>query len=150
MVAAVTEYSADGVLESLRSFLAQCPLLKAGERVTTDLTEEKAGSLAVSPAGEETQTEDVAGNREITQKYWIYRSCLAADEADRKENQDFLEKMAEWIREKNDRMELPALPSWCRAEEMKAGGNRIMESSGGKGRTYRLELTMTYTEKRRE
>lgn len=149
MVAAVTEGIIPSVLEGVRRFLALYPGLGPGDRVTTDLTEEKPGSLALSPAGEEAVKEDVAGNREITRSYWLYRSCLAADEADRRENQEFLEGMAGWILERNETEELPLLPAGCRAEGLRAGEIKIMESSGGRGRSYRMRLVLTYTEKRR-
>ncbi len=150
MVAAVTDAAPRSVAEGLRLFLAGYPELEAGTRITTDLTGEKAGSLAVSPAGEELVREDVAGNRTISRKYWVYRNSLASDEKERRENQEFMERLTQWIREKDQAEELPQLPEFCRAEGIQPGESRIMESSGGKGRSYRLELTLIFTEKRRE
>lgn len=148
MVSAIDVQAAPAtVLEGMRQFLGKCPVL-AGRRISTDLTERGEGSLALAMEEEKTK-EDIAGNRLVVQTFWLYRSCLVADEQERKKIQEFLEAVAAWLTNKNEMEEYPILPDDCRAESIILGKRELMEASGGQSRNCRLEIKLAYTQKRR-
>ena len=147
MVTAVTVQAPDTVTEGLRQFLAGFEGVEPALGPATDLAGEKPGSLALSPAGEEKVATDIIGNRRISQRFWLYRSCLALDEADRRQNQSFWEQLRQWLENQEIAGKLPRLPEGCQSEELLWEGAAILEASGGKSRFYRGALTLKYTRK---
>ncbi len=145
MVAAVSNGPPETVLEGVRRFLADFDGVEPVKGITTDLTGEQPGSLALALAGEEKNWIDIAGNRVVRQQFFLYRSCLAQDEADRRQNQAFWERLRLWIEEREEAGVLPLLPTSCRSEAIAWEGAGILEASGGKARFYRGMLTLEYT-----
>ena len=146
MVSAIENQDAPAtVLQGMRQFLGECPAL-VGQRIATDLTERGEGSLALA-MDEEAIQKDIAGNRVVVQSFWLYRSCLVADEEERRKIQEFLETVAAWIRTKDEQEEYPILPEGHRAEGMVLGKRGLLEASGGQSRNCRLEIKLEYTHK---
>lgn len=100
------------ILQALQDFLEGyegMELRPLGE-VLTDLTRAAPPSYSLAPAGGGTATQDVVGNRYYTSRYHFFALECAGDEADRAENYDFLESLASWLEDQEDRGNYPALP----------------------------------------
>ena len=135
------------ILSTLQAYLAEYPGMQL-EVVTTDLTGRTTG-CALAPAGNGKTTVDILGNRTYRNNYVFYAKEAVLDEADRRENYDFLEGFTDWLEERADADDLPVLPG-CTVESLEVSNLLLYDVDNHGTGTYQVQIQLTITKEKKE
>ena len=122
--------------------------IKTIPEILTDQTEERTGSYALAPSGNGKTTVDIIGNKTFENNYMLLAKEAAADEIDRAENQDFLERFSDWLDERNDAGDLPVLPGKYTAEKLEVSNAMLMDIYEDGTGLYQLQIKLMITKRR--
>ena len=130
----------------LRAFLGKCPLL-SGQTLHMDYLPGEAGTFSLAPApGETVLTEYMDGSQRRQGVYTLQvRRYFGPDVQGQEDNLRWFYDFDRWLREKNDRGELPELgeDALCLGLTATDGGYVMEAGEDGKGR-YQVGLRMVY------
>lgn len=132
------------ILSSLQAYLAAYPGMRL-ETVTTDLTGRTTG-CALAPAGNGKTTVDILGNRTYRNNYVFWAKEMALDEADRRENYDFLEGFCAWLEERADAEDYPVLPG-CAVEGVEVSNILLYDVDEHGAGTYQVQIQLMITKR---
>ena len=133
------------ILQALQSFLEGyegMELRPLGE-VLTDLTRAQPPSYSLAPAGGGVATQDVTGNRYYTSRYHFFALECAVDEADRAESYDFLEAVAGWLEDQEDKGNYPELPGRYCVVAMAVQYATLYDISQNGAGLYEVQIELT-------
>mgnify|MGYP001160659841 CR=1 FL=1 len=111
--------------------------------IRTDLTEEQPSSYALAAAGN-TSTKAVTGTRHYTNSYIFYAKESAQNEVDRQDNNDFLERLTEWIETQADKGYLPELPGQYVAEGIEVSNGMLLDLYEDGTGLYQVQIQFTF------
>lgn len=130
------------IISCLQSYLAEYPGM-ALQPITTDLTGATAG-CSLAPAGNGKTTVDILGNRTYRNNYVFYAKETVLDEADRRENYDFLEEFSDWLEERADAGDFPLLPG-CSVEGIEVSNILLYDVDEHGTGTYQVQIQLMIT-----
>lgn len=123
--------------------------LRPLSEIKTDRPEEYPSSYALAAAGN-TSTKDVTGTRHYTNSYVFYTKEAAKDEVDRQDNNDFLERLSEWIENQAEEGELPTLPGRYVTEGIEVSNGMMLDLYEDGTGLYQVQIQITFYKQRRE
>lgn len=112
--------------------------------IRTDLTEEQPSSYALAAAGNSKIEEDILGNCTYQNSYVFYARELASNEIDRADTHEFLDRLKEWIEEKNASGDLPSLPDGYTAEGIEVSNAMLFGIDENGVALYQVQIQLTY------
>ena len=133
------------ILTAVQGWLSQYPDMQL--QPLTDNTTGKPSSYAIAPSGNGKTAKDVTGARIYQNNYVFWAKECIQDEADRKQNYDFLESLTEWIEMRSDNGDLPELPGDYEAEAVGASNAMVMDVDDDGLGLYQVQLQITLTKR---
>lgn len=128
------------IIGALQAYLSE---YKTVELVLTDMTQ-GPGSYALSRAAATTVQRDIMGNATCQNSYIFLMKEHGADEADRRDNYDFLESFCEWLEGRDERGDLPALQSPYLAVSLAVSNAMLMDVEEGGAATYQVQIQFVF------
>ncbi len=99
------------MIDSIIEYLKQCELFKNIESINVDYQDSQPDDFAVNTVPENRLlNEDVLGNKFMQYSFNLTSKVYTATDLDRIANLHFLDDLAEWIYEQNEKGNLPKLP----------------------------------------
>ena len=130
------------ILKTLQDYLVEYPNMVI--QPLTDTTEEDLSSYALAPSGHGKTSKDVLGNRTFQNSYMFYAKESASNEVDRQDNHDFLEDFSDWLEERSDNQDFPALPSSYEVQEMQVSNAMLMDLYEDGTGLYQIQIQLIF------
>ena len=137
------------ILETMRSWLAECPYLDEFSGGHIDWTDSNAMDYGIMPTGSVTirMEEDVLGGKTVYKQYnmALYARGWTVDDVVRLENSTFLEDFADWVEEQQMAGKTPKFGDNPEEEEITAQNGMLyqMDPNGQTG-LYQIQISVTY------
>lgn len=128
---------------ALQKYLAE---YEAVDLVLTDMTR-GTGSYALSQSASGAFKRDVVGSVTYQNSYIFMMKEHGKDEVDRQDNYDFLEEFCEWLEERADRGDLPALKAPYRPVFIEVSNVMLMDLDNNGDATYQVQIQFIYQKK---
>lgn len=131
------------VIGALQRFLSEYQEI---DLVLTDMTR-GVGSYALSQSASGALKRDVLGNVTYQNSYIFLMKEHGRDEADRRDNYDFLEGFCEWLEERVDSRSLPVLDAPYYPVSIEVSNASLMDMDGNGDATYQIQIQFIYVKK---
>lgn len=128
------------IIGALRSYLAE---YEGIDLLLTDVTM-GAGSYALSPSANGVLKRDILGNVTYQNSYIFTAKEHGGDEVDRQDNYDFLEGFCQWLEGRNERRDLPQLPSPYMPVSLEVSNVMLMGAEEGGEAIYQVQIQFIY------
>ena len=128
------------IIGALRSYLAE---YEGIDLLLTDVTM-GAGSYALSPSANGILKRDILGNVTYQNSYIFTAKEHGGDEVDRQDNYDFLEGFCQWLEGRNERRDLPQLPSPYLPVSLEVSNVMLMGAEEGGEAIYQVQIQFIY------
>lgn len=128
------------IIGALRSYLAE---YEGIDLLLTDVTM-GAGSYALSPSANGILKRDILGNVTYQNSYIFTAKEHGGDEVDRQDNYDFLEGFCQWLEGRNERRDLPQLPSPYMPVSLEVSNVMLMGAEEGGEAIYQVQIQFIY------
>ncbi len=128
------------IIGALRSYLAE---YEGIDLLLTDVTM-GAGSYALSPSANGILKRDILGNVTYQNSYIFTAKEHGGDEVDRQDNYDFLEGFCQWLEGRNERRDLPQLPSPYMPVSLEVSNVMLMGAEEGGDAIYQVQIQFIY------
>lgn len=128
------------IIGALRSYLAE---YEGIDLLLTDVTM-GAGSYALSPSANGVLKRDILGNVTYQNSYIFTAKEHGGDEVDRQDNYDFLEGFCQWLEGRNERRDLPQLPSPYLPVSLEVSNVMLMGAEEGGDAIYQVQIQFIY------
>ena len=128
------------IIGALRSYLAE---YEGIDLLLTDVTM-GAGSYALSPSANGILKRDILGNATYQNSYIFTAKEHGGDEVDRQDNYDFLEGFCQWLEGRNERRDLPQLPSPYMPVSLEVSNVMLMGAEEGGEAIYQVQIQFIY------
>lgn len=128
------------IIGALRSYLAE---YEGIDLLLTDVTM-GAGSYALSPSANGILKRDILGNVTHQNSYIFTAKEHGGDEVDRQDNYDFLEGFCQWLEGRNERRDLPQLPSPYLPVSLEVSNVMLMGAEEGGDAIYQVQIQFIY------
>ena len=128
------------IIGALRSYLAE---YEGIDLLLTDVTI-GAGSYALSPSANGILKRDILGNVTYQNSYIFTAKEHGGDEVDRQDNYDFLEGFCQWLEGRNERRDLPQLPSPYMPVSLEVSNVMLMGAEEGGEAIYQVQIQFIY------
>lgn len=128
------------IIGALRSYLAE---YEGIDLLLTDVTM-GAGSYALSPSANGILKRDILGNVTYQNSYIFTAKEHGGDEVDRQDNYDFLEGFCQWLEGRNERRDLPQLPSPYLPVSLEVSNVMLMGAEEGGDAIYQVQIQFIY------
>ena len=128
------------IIGALRSYLAE---YEGIDLLLTDVTM-GAGSYALSPSANGILKRDILGNATYQNSYIFTAKERGGDEVDRQDNYDFLEGFCQWLEGRNERRDLPQLPSPYLPVSLEVSNVMLMDIEEGGAATYQVQIQFEF------
>ena len=128
------------IIGALRSYLAE---YEGIDLLLTDFTM-GAGSYALSPSANGILKRDILGNVTYQNSYIFTAKEHGGDEVDRQDNYDFLEGFCQWLEGRNERRDLPQLPSPYMPVSLEVSNVMLMGAEEGGDAIYQVQIQFIY------
>lgn len=128
------------IIGALRSYLAE---YEGIDLLLTDVTM-GAGSYALSPSANGILKRDILGNVTYQNSYIFTAKEHGGDEVDRQDNYDFLEGFCQWLEGRNERRDLPQLPSPYLPVSLEVSNVMLMDIEEGGAATYQVQIQFEF------
>lgn len=128
------------IIGALRSYLAE---YEGIDLLLTDVTM-GAGSYALSPSANGILKRDILGNATYQNSYIFTAKERGGDEVDRQDNYDFLEGFCQWLEGRNERRDLPQLPSPYLPVSLEVSNVMLMGAEEGGEAIYQVQIQFIY------
>ena len=128
------------IIGALRSYLAE---YEGIDLLLTDVTM-GAGSYALSPSANGVLKRDILGNVTYQNSYIFTAKEHGGDEVDRQDNYDFLEGFCQWLEGRNERRDLPELPSPYTPVSLEVSNVMLMSAEEGGDAIYQVQIQFIY------
>ena len=128
------------IIGALRSYLAE---YEGIDLLLTDVTM-GAGSYALSPSANGVLKRDILGNVTYQNSYIFTAKEHGGDEVDRQDNYDFLEGFCQWLEGRNERRDLPQLPSPYLPVSLEVSNVMLMDIEEGGAATYQVQIQFEF------
>lgn len=128
------------IIGALRSYLAE---YEGIDLLLTDVTM-GAGSYALSPSANGILKRDILGNATYQNSYIFTAKERGGDEVDRQDNYDFLEGFCQWLEGRNERRDLPQLPSPYMPVSLEVSNVMLMGAEEGGEAIYQVQIQFIY------
>ena len=116
--------------------------------VLTDIVDDRQGSYALAPVGNNQVLEDIIGNKTYVNSYVFYAKEAAANEIDRQENYDFLDAFQEWLDDQQEAGNLPTLPGRYKADSLSVANALMMDIEEDGTGLYQLQIQLRFSKRR--
>lgn len=134
------------VAESLVTWLLGYSGITSAERVDTDQVGDEAVSMGVLKAPGRTVTTFVDGSKEVT-AYFLFRAKRAGQEDEmRVDNQEWLEGLETWVRERSRTRNLPSLSGGRECYAVAVSESAYLLEATDADVTYQIGLEVSYSE----
>ena len=143
-------------IETLRSFLATCPLLaelSAGSEIHIDWTADNAQNAGIQPGGEHiiSKKQNIFGEVFYKKQYKavLFIRFVTANDLTRLQNAEFFENFTDWLEDRQAAGEVPVFGNCPDEEDEITAENAILfdEKKNGTEGIYQVQITKIYTEK---
>lgn len=137
------------ILETMRSWLSECPYLDEFSGGHIDWTDNTAMEYGIMPTGSVIirTEEDVLGNKTVYKQYnlALYARGWTVDDVVRLENSTFLEDFSDWVEEQQMAGKTPKFGDNPEEEEITAQNGMLyqMDPNGQTG-LYQIQISVTY------
>ena len=128
------------IIGTLRNYLSE---YQGVDLVLTDMTRGN-GSYALSQSASGALKLDILGNVTYQNSYIFLMKESAQAEADRQDNYDFLEGFCEWLEERTENKDLPALAAPYRSVSIEVSNVSLMEVDDNGDATYQVQIQFVY------
>lgn len=129
------------IINTLREYLSEYEGL---DMVLTDVTRKDAGSYAIAQSAGGSIRRDILGNVTYQNSYIFIAKEHGGDEVDRQDNYDFLEGFCQWLEERNERRDLPQLPSPYMPVSLEVSNVMLMGAEEGGEAIYQVQIQFIY------
>ena len=133
------------IIDSLKDFFEECPLLEGG-RINVNYLGPKKADYSIEGVPSDPVIRRYVDGATLRQYVFVFASREYYDE-DQLQNMDtarFYEELGAWIEEKNSRGELPLLKDGCRALILEVStGGYILSARSGSAR-FQLQCRLIY------
>lgn len=131
------------VIGALQRYLSEYQEI---DLVLTDMTR-GVGSYALSQSAGGALKRDVLGNVTYQNSYIFLMKEHGRDEADRRDNYDFLEGFCEWLEERVDSKNLPVLDATYHPVSIEVSNASLMDVDDNGDATYQIQIQFIYVKK---
>lgn len=128
------------IIGTLQRYLSE---YKNVDLVLTDMTRE-TGSYALSQSASGEIRRSITGGKTYQNSYIFLMKEHGKDEVDRQDNYDFLEGFCEWLEERVDRMDLPALDAPYQPVAIEVSNVSLMDLDDNGDATYQAQIQFIY------
>jgi hypothetical protein len=138
------------VIQSIRDFINDCPLLKDG-----CLNVDRLGSEAIEYTIDTTPCEPIlkkyVDGSSLRQIEFVFasRELYGSDILQNLANSDFYEKFADWIESQNNLRSFPVLEEFRKSQKLETITNGYIYDTGDNSARYQIQLKLTYYQDRR-
>lgn len=129
------------IIKTLQDYLME---FNGMEMILTDLTSNAPSSYALAPAGSGVASKDILGNVTYQNSYVFWAREHSGDEADRRDNYDFLDSFCNWLEERNRDEIFPALPDPYRVSEISVSNVMLMDIDDSGLGTYQIQIQLIF------
>lgn len=133
------------IIDSLKAFFEECPLLENG-RINVNYLGTKRADYSIESVPSDPVVKRYVDGASLRQYVFVFASREFYDE-DQLQNMDtarFYEELGAWIEEKNSSGELPLLEDGCRALKLEvSAGGYILSAKAGTAR-FQLQCRLIY------
>lgn len=119
------------------------PVYRVLDDIATDLVGESPQSYALSPSGNNKTSADILGNKTYQNNYTFYAKEHAQNEVDRLDTHDFLEGFSEWLEDRSDSGDLPALPAPYAAQRLEMSNGMLFDIYEDGAGLYQVQIQLT-------
>lgn len=128
------------IIGALQKYLSEYETV---DLVLTDMTR-GTGSYALSQSSSGAVKRDIVGGTTYQNSYIFLMKEHGKDEADRRDNYDFLEGFCEWLEERADRGDLPALDTPYQPVSIEVSNVALMDLDDNGDATYQVQIQFIY------
>ena len=145
----MAETSNTSAAQALWSWIRRCPQLRQGAKVGVDYLADTATEYAIYAIPSQIRTrENVLGEitpaaRQTQSFYIASKEPYGADARQTMQNQEFYEKIVEWIWEQNRRRNLPELPGG-KVIAVSPTLTTLIADAGSDVAKYQIQIQLTY------
>lgn len=139
------------MIEAIIEYLKQCELFKNIEDIGVDYQSDQPDDFSINTIPENRViSEDVIGNREMQFSFNLMSRVYTATDLDRITNLHFLDDLAEWIYEQNQKGNYPKLPKENQIPtgiEVASFGYLYSNDAEIQNGIYQMQLKLYYQER---
>lgn len=131
--------------KAISEWLQSSGILTVDDDVSTDWLAAAAESYGLYKQPSNMVTTYIDGDELRTEYYFFLTRQSAQQEIDRRENQEFLEAIEDWVDDKNFHGNYPNIPG---IESVEITNSFYMQETEGEEAVYQISIGITYTKKR--
>lgn len=118
------------------------------DAIFTDILEGSPTNMAVASSSSNVIKRYFYGKRQCEKNFTIYLLEYSGSNAERKQNTAFVEKLENWVNEKNAKREYPPLGENRQCFFIEAANGSLYETDNNNTSIYMLQMKVVYTERR--
>ncbi len=135
-------------IQGVREFMASCPLLEEIplKDKHVDWTSKSAVNYGIMVDSDNVIKKFITGGGKCEYNFAIFVRKFAKLDAERLQNNEFLERLQNWVSEQNAAKNFPVMPSGCTPTKLSAVNCMLFEyDKDGKTGLYQIQFKLSYT-----